>query len=188
MESRCCRIEHMDEPYMTVIGSHLYGTSHAKSDLDLCLVLPTHHGEEQKRIGNIDLTLIGLTQFTNKVQAGIPRALDALFATPINALPEALRELIPQIDFSQAITMHKRTATAYLVEDIPKNRVHAQRVIGNLQTLVHTGSYDPHLTADQIAHYKRVINWTAEDWGRYIIPLILETEKDMKGLLRDAKH
>lgn len=184
---RCCRIEHMDEPYMTVIGSHLYGTSHAKSDLDLCLVLPIHHDEDQKRIGNIDLTLIGFAQFANKVRSGIPRALDALFATPINALPEALRELIPQIDFSQAITMHKRTATAHLVEDIPKNRVHAQRVLDNLQALVHTGSYDPHLTADQIAHYRRVINWTAEDWGRYIIPRILDVEQRMRRLVRDVE-
>lgn len=187
MEGRWCKIEHMDEPYMTVIGSHLYGTSHEKSDLDLCIVLPIHHGEDQKRIGNIDLTLIGLAQFTNKIKAGIPRALDALFATPISALPEELRELIPQIDFSQAITTHKRTATAYLVEDSPKNRVHAQRVLDNLQALIYTGTYNPHLPKERVMHYRRVLTWTPEEWGQYIIPRILDVEQRMRRLVGDVE-
>lgn len=187
MENRYCRIEHMDEPYMTIIGSRLYGTSHSKSDLDLCLVLPTHHGEEQKRIGNIDFTLIGFAQFANKVRSGIPRALDALFAKPASSLPEELRGLIPQIDFSQAITMHKRTATACLVEDIPKNRVHAQRVLDNLQTLIRTGAYNPHLPEERVMHYRRVLTWTPEEWGQYIIPRILDVEQGMRRLVRDVE-
>ena len=172
---------------MNIIGSRLYGTSHSKSDLDLCLVLPTHHGEEQKRIGNIDLTLIGFAQFANKVRSGIPRALDALFAKPASSLPEELRGLIPQIDFSQAITMHKRTATAYLVEDIPKHRVHAQRVLDNLQTLICTGTYNPHLPEERIMHYRRVLTWTPEEWGQYIIPRILDVEQRMRRLVRDVE-
>ena len=103
MENRYCRIEHMDEPYMTIIGSRLYGTSHSKSDLDLCLVLPTHHGEEQKRIGNIDFTLIGFAQFANKVRSGIPRALDALFAKPASSLPRNSEDSSPRSTFHKPL-------------------------------------------------------------------------------------
>lgn len=142
----------------TVHGSHLYGLAHPRSDVDRYVVVDRRPAGHRKArwvrhtvIGSNDVTVTDLSSFLSMCDAGVPQALEAMFA------PRPQVDIIPYFRsgyragvWTTAET-YRRTITSFIDGDSPKVRRHALRLAHNLTELMATGRFNPVLAPDVAA-------------------------------------
>lgn len=139
----------------TVHGSHLYGLSHADSDLDTYRVVPSWNRSRKNdarhkvdREAGVDLTVVGLSTFMRFCSEGVPQALEAMFS-PVARVDE-IRDL--RRSYRVGNTMRRtymRTAKNFALSDEPKKQRHALRLLMNLYDAQRTGRFNPVLDLPQ---------------------------------------
>lgn len=154
----------MEELLRTIHGSHLYGLNHANSDRDEYIVVRSApHAIFQKIEGELDLTIITLNEFQNKVFQGSHQALEALYSPYAEIHPHFRRFFAQMRSGTEEARMRYRRAAKHFAFDfkpgdepiIPmdsfKKRRHAMRLALNLNTLMKHQRFNPVLTTEQIA-------------------------------------
>lgn len=130
-------------------GSHLYDVARPDSDSDWLEVhdrLPGPRQSRQTIAGDLDCVQMGLSTFMAQADAGVPQALEAMFAPaawPETDMLAALRRAFwPST--ARAANTYRRTIAAFdRLEPTPKRRRHAVRLAHNLDELIARGRFDP---------------------------------------------
>lgn len=169
-----------------VHGSHLYGTAHAGSDLDLYVVVAGSHRPVQTIRDGIDVMVLGLPQFLAQASAGVPQALEAMFAPqPELDLIGHLRRAF-RVAGGELLDRMRRTVRAFAGD--PRNplkrRRHALRIAYGLGDVKVRGRYCPVLTGDRLSAVLSVVDSTSREELRALIDLA--AGEDVLGLDRHA--
>lgn len=129
-------------------GSHLYGTNHPGSDVDIFEIhdrLPGHRQAAQSIDGTVDLHQYGLSKFLMLAERGVPQILEAMFTphelTEVDAIRHYRDAFVPNL--ATARRSYVKTMNAYAAESTAKSRRHVQRLSYDLDTLLSTGRFDP---------------------------------------------
>lgn len=147
--------------FETPHGSHLYGTSHAHSDVDTYRVVSRDpsvlgHNRRGKDISQVihgedDLLTIDFSTWIRQLQFGVPQAWEAAFSSVatvdrLSSFRYALRA------GTTVLVTYQRTMKAFAFDERDTNgkkRRHALRLGLNARQILETGRFNPSLTADQ---------------------------------------
>lgn len=131
-----------------VTGSHLYGLAHAGSDLDFYEVYDRLPGIRQARqtiTGDLDVTRVGLSKFMAMADAGVPQALEVMFAPTDRCEVDVLADLrrAYRANVPEARATYARTIKNFAAATDAKRQRHARRLAANLTSLERWGRFDP---------------------------------------------
>ena len=130
-----------------LVGSHLYGTAHGGSDFDWYEV---HDKIDSRQVisGNQDTTYLDLSTYMRQADAGVPQALEAMFAPAdyFGIEVDKFRDMRVNYrpDTARAANTYARTISSFKrLKVTPKRLAHAVRLAYNLDQLVKHGKFDP---------------------------------------------
>ena len=131
-------------------GSYLYGLNHSGSDYDTYEVVRVGR-TRQKVADGLDHTTVALSDFLDKVQRGVPQALEALWS-PVKQVDPDWEAFLSglQPDYYRTIDTYQRTIKNFLNADSSKKWKHAVRMSFNLRDFKAEGVFNPRLTPAQL--------------------------------------
>ena len=144
----------------TIHGSHLYGLNHALSDEDFYEVLSDDemlklYGREAVQVikEGTDITTVGFSEFVRQCNKGVPQALEALYS-PVKQINN-LQYFVDSYRYGgEAVSTYIRTVRSFTLDKReskqPKLRVHAVRLVLNLNMLLENGRFNPTMALDEI--------------------------------------
>jgi hypothetical protein len=138
--------------FKTRHGSHLYGLAHAGSDEDFYRVVNTRRNRRAKYatqtiVDGVDTTTVDLGTWVNMCQAGVPQALEAMFAPDNVVLFDALPDFRRAFRFGSACRdRYFRTIDNFLDEPNAKKNRHGLRLALNLRDGLRYGRFNPTLS------------------------------------------
>lgn len=132
--------------FQTIHGSHLYGTAHDGSDIDLYSVFDGKFNTLHKASSSLDVTTVSLDNFMRLAEKGVPQALEAMWSSNpsvdrIKAVRSGFRPNIPS-----AINTYASTISSFLRNPEVKMMRHAVRLSMNLRDLYDYGTFSPALS------------------------------------------
>jgi predicted nucleotidyltransferase len=139
--------------FKTTHGSHLYGLAHANSDHDYYVVVNTRRNARAKYarqsiVDGIDTTVVDFGTWVNMCQAGVPQALEAVFAPArfVEVESSGIAEFRNSFRVGEGMRdKYFRTIENFIAEpDFKKNR-HALRLCLNLRQGRRYGYFNPTL-------------------------------------------
>lgn len=138
-----------DMIFKTIHGSHLYGTDHPDSDIDIFKVFRDKMKTRHVIDIDSDTTSMSLDSFLLTAGKGNPQSLEAMFSqnysiSEIEPLRSAFR-----VDLGTTIETYRRTIKNFAHGNLKQQR-HAFRLAHNLDTLYASGSFNPRLSDKQI--------------------------------------
>lgn len=137
------------ELFKTKHGSHLYGTNHGKSDMDIYVVGLEKVKTTHKIRFQDDVTTVSLHNFLLQAGKGNPQALEAMFSQSYShSYIEPLRNAF-RPNLGATIDVYRRTIKNFAYGGLKQQR-HAFRLAHNLDTLYACGMFNPRLSDDQI--------------------------------------
>lgn len=144
--------------FKTIIGSKLYGLSHADSDDDYYVITPTRYvsrklNVQQKIIGKDDTVAVDFRSFVAMAHKGAPQALEAMFSRASKSeFFEDYRTNYYASD-PEVIHTYMRTIKAFSMTEVDgfKRRRHALRLALNLEELLYTGRFNPTLSPSNVS-------------------------------------
>lgn len=150
----------------TVHGSRLYGTNHEASDFDYYRVICS--GRTQQKIeGDEDTTTVQLHDFIRQVSVGVPQALEALWS-PVKTVDPSWKYFFNSLHpgYGETIDRYNRTIANFMGwrkgggrgrtrEPSNKTRLHALRLMHNLQDYLESGSFNPRLSESWVTLYRQ---------------------------------
>lgn len=157
----------------TVIGSHLYGTSHSQSDYDYYVVTSNNYIVDgvtkqvkatQIIVNGVDTTTLPLSKFMRMADKCVPQALEAMFST--KATVDVFKDLrenyyINPINMLETYTstINSHVIRGFYQEDL-KAKKHAIRLALNLRDALQHGRFSPELSEEDkvIIHFTSQVN------------------------------
>lgn len=141
--------------FETVHGSHLYGTAHADSDLDIYQVYEGKFKTKQTIVDGIDRTEISLSNFMLQAGRGMPQALEAMFSqsASVDEISAIRRGFRPNLWLSADV--YTRTIRNFARGEL-KQRRHAARLVFNLNDLWESGRFNPTLFPEDAHHIRQI--------------------------------
>lgn len=139
----------------TVVGSHLYGLSHAESDYDILEV----HGwgkfkTTQTIVENNDCIVVCYSKFMEMCDKGVPQMLEAMFSRKATVDNMPFNRLRYRPNMANVREVYRRTIKNFMLTGAEENDIkrirHAHRLTMNLEEMMETGSFNPTLSEAQI--------------------------------------
>lgn len=163
-------------------GSHLYGLSHGKSDLDIYVVREGSFRSKQTIDKGSDIIEHSLDSFLNQCARGVPQALESMFASDEHVLYNEIEHIrTAYVAYGyEVFNRYERTIYNFSLGD-HKRRRHALRLAYNLSDLQKYGRFNPTLKFSQKMEMKSILSMPNEFY-REIINSIAgrDVMKDLK--------
>ena len=158
--------------FKTIIGSKLYGLSHADSDNDYYIITPTRYvsrklNVQQKITGKEDIVAVDFRSFVELARKGAPQALEAMFSRASKSeFFEDYRTNYYASD-PEVIHTYMRTIKSFSLTEVDgfKRRRHALRLALNLEELLYTGRFNPTLSS---SHVSKISSLAKKEGNDYI--------------------
>lgn len=108
--------------FATIHGSHLYGTHHALSDLDLYVIIEDGHNKQSVNADRSDTAIFNLNTFLRSINKGTHQAVEALCSpytvfNKDNHYSHMVRHLQPPTSYY----VHKAVSAATALKDSVSN-------------------------------------------------------------------
>jgi hypothetical protein len=137
----------MDILLNTIFGSHLYGLSHADSDIDYYTVTTTPYSKGVQTIaGEHDDFVVPFARFVTMINAAIPQSLEALYSPLADPSPLDGYRFGYRVDTTQAVAKFGGAMTQLFMEGTFKKRRHGYRLLLHLNDILTYGHFNPVLT------------------------------------------
>lgn len=137
----------------TVHGSHLYGMSHADSDMDWYVVTLEGRKPKQTIVDWEDTTSVPIGSFLRFLDLGVPQAVEALFSRVAQIDPAwypYFRSLRVGGPAGSMLVKYRQTAVNFANYPGFKQRRHALRLCLNMRELRASGYFNPTLSGSEI--------------------------------------
>lgn len=154
--------------FRTIVGSRLYGLSHAQSDYDYFEVYGWNKFRGKQKIsGEDDRTRQSYDRFMRYCEKGVPQYLEAMFSQMAEVDEMPFNRMTYGVNYVNVRDTYLRTIESFWMAGVEENNFkrkrHSARLALNLTEIYHCGRFNPTLSPEEVVLVNAMATGTTLD-------------------------